>query len=83
MMAEAQGRTLWDVLGQVPHQRSARGRRFGLQSVLAVVLALAALRNAALTVLRRLGFTNIGAGLEHCAESRQQLIHLVRYGRLE
>jgi predicted transposase YbfD/YdcC len=42
--------------------------------------ALAALRNAALTVLRRLGFDNIRAGLEHCSAHRQKLIHLLRYG---
>jgi len=49
----------------------------------AAAQALAALRNAALTVLRRLGFTNISAALEHCADHRQQLIHLARYGTIE
>jgi predicted transposase YbfD/YdcC len=46
----------------------------------AAAQALAALRNAALTVLRRLGFDNIQAGLEHCSAHRQKLIHLLRYG---
>ena len=45
--------------------------------------ALAALRNAVLTVLRRLGFTNIAAALESCAENRAQLLHLIRYGTIE
>lgn len=44
---------------------------------------LAALRNAALTVLRRLGFDNIRAGLEYCSAHRQKLIHIVRYGIIE
>jgi hypothetical protein len=38
-MAEALAVTLWDVLGRVPDHRSAQGRRFSLQSVLAIVLA--------------------------------------------
>jgi len=46
----------------------------------AAAQALAGLRNTALTVLRRLGFENIRAGLEHCCEHRQELIHLLRYG---
>jgi len=46
----------------------------------AAAQALAAPRNAALTVLRRLGFDNIQAGLEHCSAHRQNLIHLVRHG---
>ncbi len=45
--------------------------------------ALAALRNTALTLLRRLGHDNIHAALEHCADQRQQIIHLVRYGTIE
>jgi len=49
----------------------------------AAAQALAALRNAALTLLRRLGLTNISAALEHCADHRQQLIHLIRYGTIE
>jgi predicted transposase YbfD/YdcC len=46
----------------------------------AAAQGLAALRNAALTVLRRLGFDNIQAGLEHCSARKQKLIHLLRYG---
>jgi hypothetical protein len=38
-MAEAQGKVLWDVLAQLPDQRSRHGRRFSLASVLALVLA--------------------------------------------
>ena len=49
----------------------------------AAAQALAALRNAALTVLRRLGFGNIRAGLEHCSAQRQKLIHIVRHGIIE
>lgn len=49
----------------------------------AAAQALAALRNAALTLLRRLRLTNISAALEHCADHRQQLIHLIRYGTIE
>jgi predicted transposase YbfD/YdcC len=45
--------------------------------------ALAALRNTALTLLRRLGYQNISAALEHCAEHRQNVIHLLRYGIIE
>jgi len=46
----------------------------------AAAQALAVLRNTALTLLRRLGFDNIQAGLEHCSAHRQKLIHLVRHG---
>jgi len=46
----------------------------------AAAQALAALRNTALTLLRRLGLGNIQAGVEHCAADRQRLIHLVRHG---
>jgi hypothetical protein len=49
----------------------------------AAAQALAALRNTALTLLRRLGFDNIQAGLEHCCAHRQKLIHLVRHGITE
>jgi len=45
--------------------------------------ALAALRNAALTVLRRMGFGNIRAGLEHCCAHQQELIHILRHGIIE
>lgn len=49
----------------------------------AAAQALAALRNVALTLLRRLGLTNISAALEHCGDHRQQVIHLIRYGTIE
>ncbi len=49
----------------------------------AAAQALAALRNTALTMLRRLGFGNIRAGLEHWAVHQQQLVHIVRYGTIE
>ncbi len=49
----------------------------------AAAQALAALRNTALTVLRRLGFGNIRAAVEHCADHRQELVRLVRYGTTE
>ena len=49
----------------------------------AAAQALSALRNTALTVLRRLGFGNIVAGFEHCAQHPQQLVHLIRHGTIE
>ena len=45
--------------------------------------ALAALRNTALTLARRLGFTNIVEALEHFAERRTELVRLIRYGTIE
>lgn len=47
----------------------------------AVAHTLAALRNTALTLLRRQGFSNIVQGLEHFAEHRSHTIRLIRYGR--
>jgi hypothetical protein len=44
---------------------------------------LAALRNTAITVLRRLGFTNIAAALRHFMMNYTQAISVVRYGRIE
>lgn len=49
----------------------------------AAAQALAAMRNAALALLRRLGLTNISAAVEHCAQHQQEVIHLVRYGTIE
>lgn len=43
----------------------------------------AAIRNAIITVLRRLGFTNMQAGIEHFAEERAQAVRVVRYGTIE
>lgn len=43
----------------------------------------AALRNAAITMLRRLGFTNMQAAIEHFAEERAQAVRAVRYGTIE
>jgi hypothetical protein len=37
-MDAAEVETLWDVRGLVPDQRSCRGRRYTLQSVLALVV---------------------------------------------
>ena len=45
--------------------------------------ALAALRNTALTLARRIGFTNTVEALEHFAEQRADLLHLIRYGIIE
>jgi predicted transposase YbfD/YdcC len=45
--------------------------------------ALAALRNTALTVLRRLGFGNIRAALEHWTAHQQELVHTVRRAIIE
>lgn len=44
---------------------------------------LAALRNTAITVLRRVGFNNIAAGLRHFMMNYTQAISIVRYGRIE
>jgi len=43
----------------------------------------AALRNTALTLARRIGFTNTVEALEHSAEQRADLVHLIRYGIIE
>lgn len=43
----------------------------------------AAIRNAIITVLRRLGFTNMQAGIEHFAEERAQAVRIIRYGTIE
>jgi hypothetical protein len=43
----------------------------------------AAIRNAIITVLRRLGFTNMQAGIEHFAEERAQAVRAIRYGTFE
>ncbi len=44
---------------------------------------LAAVRNTALTLLRRMGFTNIVEGLEHFMEHRAHAVRLLRYGRIK
>jgi hypothetical protein len=44
--------------------------------------ALAACRNAVLTLLRGLG-VGIVAGIEHFQEHRRHALGLVRYGRIE
>lgn len=49
----------------------------------AVAQVLAALRNTALTLLRRQGFSNTVEGLEHFAENRSHTIHLIRHGRIK
>ena len=45
--------------------------------------ALAAIRNAAITLMRKLGFTNIVQGIEHFQENRPHAVSLIRYGRIE
>ena len=45
--------------------------------------AMAALRNTAITILRRAGVDNIAAGLRHFMMNYRQAISLVRYGRIE
>lgn len=44
---------------------------------------LAAIRNTAITLLRRLGFTNIAAALRHFLMNFPDACRLVRYGRIE
>ncbi len=43
----------------------------------------AAIRNAIITVLRKLGITNMQAGVEHFAEERAQVVRVIRYGTIE
>ena len=43
----------------------------------------AAIRNTAMTLIRRLGFHCIPEALENFAEHRQKAVHLVRYARTE
>lgn len=43
----------------------------------------AAVRNVAITLLRRLGFTNMVEGVEHFQGERAEAINLVRYGRIK
>jgi predicted transposase YbfD/YdcC len=45
--------------------------------------AFAAIRNAIITVLRKLGITNMQAGVEHFAEERAQAVRVIRYGTIE
>jgi len=49
----------------------------------ASVQAFAALRNAAITIVRRLGFVNTVEAVEHFAEFRAQSVQIVRHGRIE
>lgn len=44
---------------------------------------LAAVRNTAITLLRKLGHDNIVEGREHFAEHRRQAVRLIRYGRIK
>ena len=45
--------------------------------------ALAALRNAATTALRRFGFGNIASGLRHFMMNCNEAVALVRHGTIE
>jgi len=65
---------------RTPPQAGATARRWPPH---AAAQALGALRNTALTMLRRLGFGNIRAGLGQWAVHQQQLVHIVRYGTIE
>ena len=44
---------------------------------------LAAVRNTAIALLRKLGHDNMVVGREHFAERRRHAIHLVRHGRIK
>ena len=37
--SEGSGESLWDVLGEIPDRRGAKGRRYSLRSVLVLTLA--------------------------------------------
>lgn len=54
-MGEAQGKTLWDVLGRIPDRRMRRGKRFELRSVLALVLAAVLAGRTSLAAIARWG----------------------------
>lgn len=54
-MGEAKGKTLWDALGRVPDGRRRRGKRFGLRSVLALVLAAVLTGRTSLAAIARWG----------------------------
>jgi hypothetical protein len=54
-MGEAEGKALWDVLGQLPDRRSRHGRRFPLASVLALVLAALLAGRTSLAAIARWG----------------------------
>jgi hypothetical protein len=54
-MDDAQAKTLWDVLGQVPDHRSRHGRRFALRSVLALVLGAVLAGRTSLAAIARWG----------------------------
>jgi len=43
----------------------------------------AAIRNAAITLLRHLGFTNVVEGIEHFQDERAQAVTLIRCGTIE
>jgi hypothetical protein len=45
--------------------------------------AMAAMRNTAITLLRRLGFDNIAAATRHYMMNYPKAISLVRHGRIE
>ena len=44
---------------------------------------LAAVRNTAITLLRKLGYDNMAEGREHFAEHRRSAVRLVRYERIK
>jgi len=71
-MDEAQAKTLWDVLGQVPDHRSRHGRRFSLQSVLAVVLGAVLAGRTSLAAIARWGRALKAAELKQLGIERKK-----------
>ena len=91
MGESAKAITLWEVLSEVPHRRSRLGSgvilRLGSTPLLLCVVVryvarevLAALRNAATTLLRWLGFANISKGINSLIDERANIVHLIRFG---
>jgi len=64
MKEENAGMNLWDILGKVPDHREASGRRFSLQSVLAVTLAAMLAGRTGLAGVARWGRKLTRKGLE-------------------
>ena len=54
-MAKDQAKTLWDALGEVPDHRSCHGRRFSLQSLLAVAVSALLAGRSGLAAIARWG----------------------------
>lgn len=66
------GMSLWEVLGEVPDHREASGRRFPLQSILAVTMAAMLSGRSSLAAVARWGRKLTRKGLESFGIDRKQ-----------